>query len=157
MKGHHPRPRRRPVAGFTLIELMLVCAVVSIIMSFAIPLLFQSRLAANEAGAIQTLRMISKGMEAYRIQNRGGAYQYPADFRILTSLNPPDVDPLLSDGEKSGYRFTGGADGVGWNIVAVPVRSGISGEKTYFVDESCVIRSRDGDGVVASASDSPIQ
>ncbi|TET37220.1 MAG: prepilin-type N-terminal cleavage/methylation domain-containing protein [Planctomycetota bacterium] len=120
--------------GFTLIELMIVVAIIAIIAAIAIPALLHARMSANEGSAIANLRTISSSQEQYR--NRFGTYSSLADLSASTF-----IDDVLGKGQKSGYSFsiTTATDYV-WACVAVPIIPGNTGVRGFRVDQSGVIR-----------------
>ena len=148
---------RRRAKGFTLVELLIVIAVICILMSLAVPSLLQSRIAANETSAIASLRVIAKGMEIYHVKGMGGANSYPADYRALGTMLPPELDTILTTGQKSGYAFEGGGSAGNFAITACPVQYGTSGRRSFFVDATGVIRFSENNGAAATATGSPIQ
>ena len=104
--------------GFTLIELMIVVAVIAIIAAIAIPNLLRSRMSANEASAIGALRTISNGEVQFQSSGFADADgDNVGDFAALgpagvvgTLANPaagsePFVDNVLGSGFKSGYAY----------------------------------------------------
>ena len=120
--------------GFTLVELMIVLAIIAIIAAFAIPNLMKSRMSANETAAIGALRTIMSAQATYI--NRNGVYGALSD---LAGENL--VDSSLVAGHKSGYYFgeidTGGD--FSYCYGAVPQEDGSSGEKEYVVTQKGTI------------------
>jgi prepilin-type N-terminal cleavage/methylation domain-containing protein len=96
--------------GFSLIELLIVVAIILIIAAIAIPNLIRSKMAANESSAVASLRTINTAEVTYN-------NTYPGQFGALTSLGGASpcgtpsstgaclIDNLLSLGTKSGYTF----------------------------------------------------
>ena len=149
--------------GFSLIELLIVVAIILIIAAIAIPNLLRSRMAANEASAVGSLRTINTAAVTY-----SSTYQASGYPPTLASLGPATpatsatadlVDSVLASGTKSGYVFTytggGGTPSTGYSVTAAPVTPGTSGQSTFYTDQSAVIR-KDPVATATSAS-APLQ
>jgi type IV pilus assembly protein PilA len=94
--------------GFSLIELILVVAIIGVIAAIAVPNLLSSRRAANEASALGALRIISTGEVTYRATAGGGNY---GDLAALATLNFVDAKvggaTIAGPGApRSGYLFS---------------------------------------------------
>ncbi len=152
--------------GFSLIELLIVVAIILIIAAIAIPNLLRSRIAANQASAVGSLRTLNTCEITY-------ASTYNTGYSsTLVALGPPAsgnptptaaglIDSVLAAGTKSGYSFTytpGTADSSGrinsYGLTANPITVGTTGQNFYFTDHSAVIRQNTS--ATASSSDSPI-
>jgi type IV pilus assembly protein PilA len=137
----------RPDEGFSLVELLIVVAIILVIAAIAIPNMVKSRLAANEASAASSVRAITTAEIAYAstygvgysaLANLGGAL--PCTPSVATACI---LDPIISGGTKSGYTLSavpGGAGNVSFVGAAVPINVGTSGQRTFCVDETGVIR-----------------
>ncbi len=149
--------------GFSLIELLIVVAIILIIAAIAIPNLLRSRMAANEASAVGSLRTINTACVTYSTTYGTG---FPALLANLKPANPATpvaadlIDSVLAAGTKSGYQFFYAAGPVvggfinTYTINADPVTPGTTGQRFFFTDQSGVIRFNTA--AKASVADTPI-
>ena len=137
--------------GFTLVEIMIVVAIIVVLVAMTIPGILRSRMNANEATAITSLKTIAWGAITYRTANSA----YPANLSQMGSTNPPYIDSVLSSGSKQGYGFTLSGDTGSFNATAVPTTINITGTRTFFTDTSGVIRSASNG--TADSSSPPIE
>ena len=137
--------------GFSLIELLIVVAIILIIAAIAIPNLLRSRMAANEASAVGSIRTINTSAVTFSstYPNAGfpatlGALGGPSPCPAATQAASCLLDAVLAGGTKSGYIFAWTGDGntpsVGYSITGTPVSVGTTGQRMFFSDQSGVIR-----------------
>jgi type IV pilus assembly protein PilA len=155
--------------GFSLIELLIVVAIILIIAAIAIPNLLRSRMAANEASAVGSVRTINTSQVTFSstypnvgfaatLAALGGTSAICAGAGA-SSANACLLDTVLSLGTKSGYIFAvGGTTGtpiVTYTVNADPVTRGQTGQRSFFSDQSGVIRYNAA--AVSTAADPPLQ
>jgi prepilin-type N-terminal cleavage/methylation domain-containing protein len=136
--------------GFSLIELLIVVAIILIIAAIAIPNLLRSRMAANEASAVGSLRTLNTAEITYNTS-------YPAQGFACTlgAMGPPSggtasstaaglIDASLASGNKSGYTFAlsgcSGTPAVDYKTTAAPTSPGTTGQRYFCSDSSGVIK-----------------
>jgi len=163
--------------GFSLIELLIVVAIILIIAAIAIPNLLRARMAANESSAVGTLRSINTANATYEtlydysfansLPVLGGATVAAGVVAPCTAANL--IDNVLSatnTPSKSGYNFNyvGANPNVAdtlcnsdttYTITAVPVTVGGTGNRSFFTDQSGIIR-QNPNGVVPTVADLPL-
>src|SRR5215472_1203581 len=125
--------------GFSLIELLIVVAIILIIAAIALPNLLRARIAANESSASASMRAISTSELTYNLAYPTIGYAAlpalgGAAPCTISSATACMVDGVLTTGIKSGYTFTATPTSSG-----VPVTVGTSGEKGFCTIEDHVI------------------
>ena len=141
--------------GFSLIELLIVVAIILIIAAIAIPNLLRARIAANESSAVASLRTITTAETTYSsiwgsgyaavLDNLGGV----APCTVATAAAACIIDPALSVAPytKSGYQFVAkgntpvGAIDNGFEANATPVAVDVTGKRAFCSDQTGVLRS----------------
>ena len=130
--------------GFTLVEIMIVVAIIALLAAIAIPNLLRARHNANESAAIGSLRTLSTAMESYR------SVQIPASYAGATlavlgapPAGPAYIDGKLATGSKQGYTFTlvvgAGAQPQTYTIDAIPQAYQTTGSRSFQVTQTGVI------------------
>jgi prepilin-type N-terminal cleavage/methylation domain-containing protein len=144
--------------GFSLIELLIVVAIILIIAAIAIPNMLKSRMAANQASAVSNLRTITSASVSYSVTFSNG---YPPNLAALGGVEGAAasctasilIDPVLASTlQKSGYQFayTGEQGNVtnttcaspgynGYLVTAVPITAGITGNLSFCVTEPGIL------------------
>src|SRR5580700_5795316 len=149
VKLQFPRePMRKRQEGFSLIELLIVVAIILIIAAIAIPNLLRSKMAANEASAVGSLRTLNTACVTFSTTYGGfpGALSYlggEGTSSLPTSTTAELIDNVLQTGIKSGYSFSfsaAAADSAGnidnYLITAAPLKPGTTGIRYFYTDQT---------------------
>lgn len=157
----------RKQKGFSLIELLIVVAIILIIAAIAIPNLLRARIAANESSAVASVRTINTAQVSYN-----SAYPtvgYAANLAALsgTSCTPPTsagaclIDTQLSSGTKSGYSFvmtgSGGPPAGAYDTEASPITANQTGVRYFCSFADGVVRYNAGTISACDTSITPLQ
>jgi type IV pilus assembly protein PilA len=152
--------------GFSLIELLVVVAVILIIAAIAIPNFIQSKERANESTAVQNLRTITTANVIYSttygigysatLTNLGG------NGTTIGQTNAELIDSVLSTGQKNGYNYTyaqlatdASGNITSYSVNADPVAPNFTGTLHFYTDQSALIR--ENNSATAGPTDTPIQ
>ena len=148
--------------GFSLIELLIVVAIILIIAAIAIPNLLRARIAANEASAVSSLRTMNTACITYNTSYG----TYPTALTNLapiasgstptsTSADLLDATLTTSPFQKSGYTFTfHTGSGTTYSINADPMTVNTTGVRQFFTDQTGVIHY--AVGATAASTDTPL-
>ncbi len=162
-KYHDTYGRKGRKCGFSLIELLIVVAIILIIAAIAIPNLLRAKISANQAAAVQALRTMTSSEQTFSSTYSDGftttLTQLGGPVGSSSCANAGLIDEVLSAPpyQKSGYRYAFTPNGVvalasgvptacgasgdsGYSISATPVTPGSTGTSSYCVDETGVIR-----------------
>jgi len=134
----------RRVAGFSLIELLIVIAIILIILAMALPKLNKARMQAFETGAIKAITTLHTAQAQYYSQF--GRYATtlaelgPGKTGTANAAAADLISTDLSAGEKGGYRYEMQATPTGYTINANPTAFNNTGSRTFYSDQSLTIR-----------------
>jgi len=145
MSGNYRRRRvvkHGQARGFSLIELLVVVAIILIIAAIAIPNLIKAKVAANEAATVSSIHAINTAEITYQSANPSIGFS-----ALLSDLGPTGggyLDAVLAGGTKSGYQYSYGVTGtlpyLRYTVTADPLTRGVTGQKGFYSDESNVTR-----------------
>ena len=118
--------------GFTLVEIMIVVAIIALLAAIAIPNLLRAKISANDALAKSTLRTLSTASETYASANNGN---YPTTIDVLTGATPPYINrDFIGDSPISGFDYDStNWDAGSYSFTASPITAGSSGTTTYTI------------------------
>ncbi len=144
--------------GFSLVELLVVMAIIAIILAVALPIMSRARLGAVETMVVREMHTIGQCQTQY--QSQFGRYA-----ATLAELGPPIkggvegpqaanlVQASMASGEKDGYRFVMTATPGGYTLVASPEVFGKTGRRTFFLDQDGIVHQNLGQEL--ASADSP--
>jgi type IV pilus assembly protein PilA len=155
-------------SGFSLIELLIVVAIILIIAAIAIPNLLRAKIAANEASAASSVRNISRAEVSYYASypSTGYATSLSALGGPITNCQPVEtqaclIDPVLAAGQKSGYQFlatsllpSGGVN-TAFVVGAVPLTFNSTGSRDFCATTDGVVRAQPGSSGDVPVNDIP--
>ncbi|MGD0824884.1 MAG: prepilin-type N-terminal cleavage/methylation domain-containing protein [Terriglobales bacterium] len=140
----------RTSKGFSLIELLIVVAIILIIAAIAVPSFLRSRISANESAAVAALRTVNSAQISYNSAYPTVGFSSTLSALSGTSCAPPSstgaclIDTVLAAGQRSGYSFqltnVSGTPASTYNVIANPITYNYSGMHYYCSFADAVIR-----------------
>jgi type IV pilus assembly protein PilA len=153
--------------GFSLIELLIVVAIILIIAAIAIPNLLRARIAANEASAVASLRTLNTSQISYNSSYPTVGFATTLGALSGTSCAPPGsaqacyIDTQLASGTKSGYSFalsgTSGTPNATYTFIASPLTPNQTGVRYFCSFADAVVRFSATSLTTCTTSVSPLQ
>lgn len=122
--------------GFTLVEILIVVAIIALLAAIAIPNLVRARVASNDAMAKSTLKSISTALESYLVVNSN----YPTATSLLLGVSPPYLNKDYFVGTHSGFTFGSNLGEYSYTITATPIAIHSTGSTTFTMETGGVLK-----------------
>ena len=123
--------------GFTLVEIMIVVAIIALLAAIAIPNLLRAKISANDALAKGKLRTLSTASETFATTQSGN---YPGAITSLTGATPPFLSDNPCGQTVSGYTYSCTFSAGAYTFIATPVTVGTSGTAVYTMSTGGVLQ-----------------
>ena len=147
------RQRRR---GFTLIELLIVISIILVILAIAVPKMNKQMQGAREMAVIREIGSIHQAETQYYSQFGKYATNLSQLGPPVSGADSPEaaniIPKVLADGKKNGFTYTLTATPSGYAISAIPDSFGNTGSRTFYSDQTLVIRNNYGQEPATPAS-----
>lgn len=128
-------------SGFTLVEIMIVLAIVMTLATLVVSSVLRARQNANEVAAVASCKTVATACQNFYTNNLPHTYPTGLADLIPPQSVPPYIDSVLASGTKQGYVFTYTfIDTESFTLNADPAISGKTGTRHFFVNESGVIK-----------------
>ena len=159
----------RKQKGFSLIELLIVVAIILIIAAIAIPNLLRARIAANESSAVAGVRTLNTAQISYysayptigyasALTNMGGTC---TGSTVPTSTGACLIDSAIASGTKSGYLFAlsgvSGTPATSYQFVASPIGVNQTGVRVFCSVQDAVVRVAAAGATSCAGTETPLQ
>jgi prepilin-type N-terminal cleavage/methylation domain-containing protein len=155
----------RRAEGFSLIELLIVVAIILIIAALAVPNYLHSRIAANESSAVASVRAINTAQIAFNssfptvgyasaLSNLAGTC---TGSTIPTSASACLIDSVLGAGIKNGYSFTVTGSFSGYSSWTNPVSVNLTGVRSFCSTADAIVRSNSASLSTCAGTEGPLQ
>jgi type IV pilus assembly protein PilA len=157
----------RKQKGFSLIELLIVVAIILIIAAIAIPNLLRARIAANESSSVASIRTLNTAQISYNSAYPTVGYASTMGALAGTSCAPPTsagaclIDTQLAGGTKSGYNFAlsgvSGSPASTYQFIATPLAVNQTGTRYFCSFADAVVRASAATIATCDTSVNPLQ
>jgi type IV pilus assembly protein PilA len=157
----------RKQKGFSLIELLIVVAIILIIAAIAIPNLLRARIAANESSAVASVRTLNTAQISYNSAYPTVGFASTLANMGGTSCSPPTstgaclIDTQLQTGTKSGYSFAlsgvSGTPASTYQVIATPLAPNQTGTRYFCSFADAVVRANTTAITSCDTTQNPLQ